>query len=124
MKYLENKKKQLTLAKRLNLWNIQFTLLPVNLFGSVYYVWKCGQWFTKYLGNEKGNLHCQSDQTYERFHEICYMLICLIQFSMFESGNTDSRKFSRMNQAIYDAKVIKLMKHFIKTVNFNLFYSV
>ena len=46
------------------------------------------------ISREKSNIHFQSDQIYETFYLNCYMLSCLIQFSMLENGKSDSRKIS------------------------------
>ena len=59
------------------------------------------------------DLRCHSDQDYETFHLVCYVLICLLQISMLENMHSDSREISRIKRAIYVALAIKLIKHLI-----------
>ena len=93
-----------------NLWNLSFELLHDNLFASVYSAWNLQLWFTKDLPNKKNNLRFHIDKIYQTFHLHCYMLICLIHFSILENVDSSSQKISRKRKSIYPVIWIKLMK--------------
>ena len=67
----------------------------------------------KISGKQKSNLCCRSNQTYDTFYLNCCMLNHLIQFTMLEKGEIESRNISPITQTIYVAKAIKVIKHFV-----------
>ena len=66
--------------------------------------------------NKKSDLCCHSDQNYETFHLYCYMLVCLIKFTMLSNVSNGSKTLPQIKKSIYVATVVKLIKHFIRSI--------
>ena len=87
-----------------------FLAVSINLFDSVWYAFKCQQGSTIALANKNINIYCHSAQTYEGLHQTYYMLVCLIQFSVFENINSGSQNILGTKKAIKFSIMIKLLK--------------
>ena len=64
---------------------------------------------------EKSKLPCHSNQTYEIFHYNCYILTCLIHFSLLENLNSGLQQVCGLKEAVY---VAIEMKNFIRPVRY------